>query len=505
MKRTGSWYILFLGVCKPCFFVIEVAKMQSIRTAIFIGFFVFCCGCGLTPPAQEFRQAPIEALMNAQAETLLGSQSVVSDDWLETEWWRMFNDEQLNEFIYQALCINPQMRIAEAKVQIAAEQFQKERAFLFPNFNSSGDYTRVRNSKNGIFGLAPQFPLSYTQPEISINFNYEFDFWKKHTNLIVAAIDETEAKEAEAYLTRLILAVSVTDAYFRLQISAERQELAKELIRNRKERLELISLRRDYGLDNDWDVNRARTDSLIASQYYEEVRENYIISNNGLQALLAGDFLTEVFLVDISVGLNDPFPIPKTLALDLLCHRADVWARKWRVFAAARRICVAEANYYPNVNLMGFIGLQSIIPSKLFEWHSIYGQIGPAFHLPLFDGGLIDAEFDTKVQEYLIAVAEYDQTVLDAVKEVLNALQILNSSNELYQIAQEGEKVAKESLELVRTRVQQNLNSKLDVLYYENDWLQSKNIYLNALLNTLEARLELIRALGGGLGIVCCG
>lgn len=475
--------------------------MKKLRTLIFLSLLAFFCGCGLTPPAQQFREAPVDVLVHAQSEALLSSQFVNVDEWPDTEWWRVFGDGQLNMFVCQALRIHPQMRIAEAKVQIACEQFRKERSFLFPNFNATGDYTRIRNSKNGIFGLAPQFPLSYTQPEISINFNYEFDFWKKHTNLIIAAVDEAGAQAAEAYLTRTILAISVADAYFRLQIAAQRQELASQLLRNRKERLDFILLRREHGLDNDWDVNRAKTDMLVASQFYEEVTENFIVSNNGLQALLAGDFLTEVIPVDVSVGLSEPFPIPQTLALDLLSHRADVWARKWRVFAAARRICVAKADYYPNINLRGFVGLQTIFPSRLFEWHSIYGQIGPAFHLPLFDGGLLDAAYDTKVYEYYIAVAEYDQTVLDAVKEVLNALEVLNASNELYQIAQEGEKLARASLELARERVKQNLNSGLDVLRYENDWLESKNIFLNALLNTLEARLELIRALGGGLGL----
>jgi NodT family efflux transporter outer membrane factor (OMF) lipoprotein len=472
------------------------------KIQIFIPFFLFAffCSCGLRPSPPVLRQAPVEALSKAQAFALNG-QAIASDEWPEDEWWRIFEDGQLNGLVDQALCLNPRMRAAEARVQIAAAQFRKERASLFPNFNAQGDYTRYRQSKNGIFGLFPGFPLSYTQPEISINFSYEFDFWKKHTNLIIAAIDETQARAAEAYLTNLILAVSVSDAYFRLQIASARQEIARELIRNRQELIELTLLRRQHALDNDWDVNRARTAMLIADQFYEEVTEDVITSNNELQALLAGDFLTEVIPVDVSVGLNEPFPIPKTLALDLLAHRADVWARKWWVLAAARLVSVARADYYPNINLTGFFGLQSIFPSKLFQWHSIYGMIGPAFHLPLFDGGLLDAALDTKQQEYCLAVAEYDESVLEAVKEVLNALEILKVSQELYLIAREGEKVARESLELAKLRVQQNLNSRLDVLSYENDWLAAKDIYLNALLNSLEARLTLIRALGGGAGM----
>lgn len=472
---------------------------RCIKNIVFFCLLALFWGCGLTPYCPELRQAPVEVLANAQAQ-VLDNQAGFSDDWPEENWWQIFGDEQLNGLVSQALCANPQMKIAEARVQIASAQFRKERAPLFPTFTANGDYTRYRQSKNGIYGLFPTFPLSYTQPEISLNFFYEFDFWKKHTNLIVAAIDEVQARAAEAYLSELILAVSVVDAYFRLQASAARRALADELIRNRKQLIELVLLRRQHGLDNDWDVNRVKTAFLVASQFYEEVTEDVITSNHELQALLADDFSTTVAPVDLSVGLSEPFPIPSTLALDLLAHRADVWARKWRVRAAARMICVARANYYPNINLVGFIGLQTIVPSKLFQAHSVYGQIGPAFHLPLFDGGILDSEYDVSIQEYIIAVAQYDQTVLEAVKEVLNALAILRSTHELYLIAQEGERVARESLELARRRLQNELSSMLEVLNYENDWMLARDIYLNALLGTLEARLELIRALGGGSG-----
>ena len=476
-------------------------KLVLPSTSILI-LLAFCIGCGLRPGKSQLREAPYSALAIAQNQSA-SSDSTTVTEWPKEDWWRIFGDEQLNTLICKAISSNPQMTIAKARVQIAGAQFRKERAPLFPDFNGSGDYTRIRASKNGIFGLLPGFPLSYTQPELMLNFNYEFDFWKKHTNLINAAIDEVEARAAEAYLTRLILAVSVADTYFQLQTSHLRLEIANELIQIRKKNVELTLLRRQHALDNDWDVNRAKTAQLVAYQFYEEVFEDLTTNKNELQAYLAEDFSTEVVPVDISIGLTEPFPIPETLPIDLLCHRADVWAARWRVEAAARQICVARANFYPNINLVGFIGLQTIFPSKLFDSNSVFGSIGPAFHLPIFDGGLLSAEYDARIQEYRMSVAEYDQIVLDAVKEVLNALAILTSTHELYLIAKAGEQVAKDSFDLAQKRLANQLNSRLDVLNYENDWLQSRDIYLRSLLGSLEARLELFRALGGGYGYCC--
>lgn len=477
--------------------------MKQFSLPFVLSLLVLGFGCGqFSPYTPELRKAPLSALSEAQSETLASNVAIASD-WPEEDWWLIFGDDQLDLLIRQSLNFHPSMKIVEAKVQIAAAYFRKERAPLFPSVNSMGDYTKIHNSRNGIFGLEPKvFPLTYIQPEITLNFNYEFDFWKKHTNLIVAAINEVQARAAEAYLSRLILTVSVAEAYFHLQTAAARQELAKELIRNRNDVVELTMLRRENGLDNDWVVNHAKTASLVANQFYEEISENVMISNYQLQALVASDFSSPITQVDLSRGLNEPFPIPTTLPLDLLAHRSDVWAKKWRVEAAARQICVARANFYPNINLVGFVGLQTIKPSKFFQWNSVYGSIGPAFHLPLFDGGILMAEYDTSLQEYIIAVAEYDQVVLDAVKEVLSALAILKSTHELSLIAKSSEQVAKESLEVVRQRQKHQLNSKLDVLSYENDWLQTRDIYLNSLLSCSEARLNLIKALGGGSGHV---
>lgn len=480
-------------------------KLKTFVIPLILGVFSLFWGCGqFIPYSPELRKAPLRALSDAQMQTLDSGVATLKEEWPREEWWLLFGDPQLDQLIRQALDFHPSMVIAEARVQMAAANFRKERAPLFPYFNAAGDYSKIHNSENGIFGLAPSvFPLTYWQPEVTLSFGYEFDFWKKHSNLIIAAINEVQAREAEAYLSRLILAISVADAYFQLQASNARHEIAMELVRNRKELIELTVLRRQHGLDNDWAVNRAKTASLVASQFYEEITEDVIESNYELQALLASDFSVQISMADISTGLSDPFPIPASLPLDLLAHRSDVWAQKWRVQAAARHICVARANFYPNINIVGFVGLQSIFPSKFFQSKSVYGSWGPAFHLPIFDGGILTSEYDASVQEYITAVAEYDRTVLNAVKEVLKALAILKSTHELYHIAKDGAQVALNSYELAKKRVQHQLNSKLDVLAYENDWLQAKDIYLEALLSSLEVRLELIRALGGGSGIAC--
>lgn len=456
---------------------------------------VGCCRSSIDPPPPM--EAPMEALSRAQAETVASSFATTAE-WPEDQWWHLFNDSQLDQLIETSLSQHPSMAAAEARVQAANAIRMRARAPLFPSIDAQGDYTRWRNSKNGIFGLAPQFPLTYTQPEATLSFNYEFDFWKKHANLIAAAVNEMEAREAEAYQSRLILAISVAEAYFELQTVVAREGVARELVKNKKALLSMRGQRKTHALDNDWDLNKAEGTSLTAVQYAKHLSQEVATSGNELQALLAGDFSIPVQVADIALGVQDPFPLPATLPLDLLAHRADIWAKQRRAEAAARRINVARANFYPNINLLGYGGLQTITPSNFFQASSFYGTIGPAFHLPIFEGGALQANYQLSQQEYLIAVAEYNEQVLTAVKEVLNALAILQKTGEIYQSAKASESVAMNSLEVARKRMQNQLNSKLDVLSYEIDWLQARDNTLQSLLACLQARLLLIRALGGG-------
>ncbi|WP_043609630.1 TolC family protein, partial [Novosphingobium sp. B-7] len=84
-----------------------------------------------------------------------------------------------------------------------------------------------------------------------------------------------------------------------------------------------------------------------------------------------------------------PQGLPANLALDLVGRRADVAAARARAEAAAARGQVAHAAFYPNVNLMGFIGVQALGLSNLTASGSDAGSIGPAISLPLFSGGRI--------------------------------------------------------------------------------------------------------------------
>lgn len=476
---------------------------RLIITKFAISFVFLASGCRMTPPPPILREPPAEVLDLAK-EKALAEASYISDGWLAQDWWRLFNDPQLDELISRALEENPSIDAAEARIKKAIAFRYEVAAPSFPKLGFQADVVRVHESPNSIFGILhkanPAYPITYWQKDLTITFSYTFDFFSKFRNQIIAALDEVQALKAEAYTAQLSLAISVSQFYFQLHIDRARLDLAQKLVENRQAIADLMIQRQKQKLENGSSVNRALNNVLNAEQYQAQMSQGVATSWNELQALIAEDFNSPIPPMEVT-GCLSPFPLPCSLPLDLVAHRPDVWANRWRVEGAARQISVAEADFYPNIDIKGFIGLQALNELPLNTWDSVAGLVTPALHLPLFNGGQLRSAYESRIQEYLLAVADYDSSVLTAAKEVLNAVVILQMADENYEGTIETEELAIRNVELSRLQLQQKLNSRIDLLSYENERLQAADARLQAFQNSLQARLDLIRALGGGYGI----
>lgn len=474
------------------------------KTAVYLSLAILgiLTSCGLSPRAPMLRGAPNHALELAQKKAL-ADPSFAFDGWIDDQWWRLFDDPQLNALIIQCLSSNPSIAVAEARTQLAAAYKRKSRAPLFPRVNFETDVTRLHSSKFGIFGILnasdPAYPLTYMQKNLVFSFEYEFDIWKKNANQVMAAASEQQALIIESDTVRLSLAISVAESYFKLQTNRIRIALAEKLAKNRSLINEIAQQRRDQGLANEWKVNQSANETIIAKQFLSQIVQDEETSSHALQSLLAGDFNQEIYAVRPNRSLAIPFPLPATLPLDLLSHRPDIRIQKWKIRAAAHLKCAAKADFYPNINMAGGLGLQALSFNPWFNQNSVAGILyGPALHLPIFSGGLIQAQYDAKTADYCRAIAEYDHLVFEAVKEVLDALTIMQNTAEGLRLAEESLAIARQNSEIALEQFNNNLISQLEILSYENQELQAEDAVLQSQLACLQARLFLIRALGGG-------
>ena len=192
------------------------------------------------------------------------------------------------------------------------------------------------------------------------------------------------------------------------------------------------------------------------------------------------------------------FGLPENLAADLLGRRPDIVAARLRAEAAGKRIDVARKSFYPNVNLAGFIGAQSLGLDLLTESGSDIGQAGLALSLPIFQGGRLSGAYRGARAEYDAAVADYDATLTQALKEVADAAVSERALAVRLGAARQALAKGEEAYRIARVRYEGGLDSYTSVLTAENAVILQRRAAADLDSRALTLDAALVRALGGG-------
>lgn len=464
--------------------------------------FLFFHSCVRPHQIEGLRDVPAPALEEARQEAVNDGVFEVGD-WPSDEWWRQLNDEQLDGLVVKGLALNPTLERADAVVRAYQARAYEVRSALFPHIAFDTDITRYRASKNGIFGAIPApptapFPFSYTQTEFNFNARYEVDWWGKRCQAFRAAIGEVQARLAEAAQARLILSVAIAQSYYQVQEDIDLQAIEEAFVANRENEFRLIQERFHNRLESDLNVQQSERDLIEARVQLLKRNQSLAIRRQALNALVAGNFDEAVAPVSLECLSMQPFVLPETLPMDLLSHRPDITAQLWYLESASRRIDVARLEFYPNLNLLALVGQQTLHFGTLFHRHSIYGQAGPALHLPIFEGGLLIANLKEQQEEYRIAAADYEDLLIHAVKDVL--IDIADVTGWKARLTENEKRAAsaKISYQLAEKRLQRRINSRIELLAVERDWLSARKAVVEAKAELLLSWLDLIQSLGGG-------
>ena len=459
-------------------------------------------GCNRKSSCEPVWETPTQAIENEIDQAAINSSALQFGDWPEEDWWTRFQDSTLDALIISGLGNNPRIKIADAQARLSLAEAHIVRSTLFPHLFAAGDITRYRASKTGVFGIIPQqaalFPFSYTQTEFSLNLSYDFDLWGKNRNELKAAIGEVQADVAEAAVARLMLSVSIAQAYFQLQTALAREAVAERLAANNDETLQLVQHRSQNHVDSAIQVQNQERDVYVARDFLAALRQEVNLRRHALHALVAGQWDETIPPIALEQATYAPLSIPTDLPFDLVAHRPEITAQLWRIDAAANRAVVARKDFYPNINLIGLIGQQTLISNTLFKDKSKYGQIGPAIHLPIFEGGRLIANVDATEEEYCIAILRYEDLLIQAVKEVLQNISDVYGWNERLEENTHRLDSIQKNYDLFLDRVRHNISSQLDVLTIERNLLSARDTLIQTKAALILAELNLIKSLGGG-------
>jgi NodT family efflux transporter outer membrane factor (OMF) lipoprotein len=425
-------------------------------------------------------------------------------DWPSDAWWKAYGDPQLDQLIDEALADSPDLKAAAARVGGAAAMAEVAGADLWPTVAGSASVTKTEESLNQGFPAAFQSYLPHgwhTAGQIAASLDYQLDFFGKNRATLAAATSEAEAAAAEQAEARLQISTAVAETYANLgQLFADKRA-ARDAVRVRRESAELVESRSKSNLENEGAVSLARGQLHGAELESDALDRLIALTRDQLAALLGKGPDRGLAIVPPAAEKARSLGLPASLSVDLIGRRADIVAARLSAEAAASRIDVANANFYPNVDLTGAFGLQSLDLKYLLQRQSQMGQFGPAVHLPIFDYGRNEGVYRGARAEYDAAVAVYDRTLANALRDVADAYASRRGVAVEIKDARAALAESENGYRVIKQRYDAGLSRYTDVLTAENALLAQRRSVADLRAQAFAADVALARALGGGYAV----
>lgn len=450
-------------------------------------------GCATLPEARDIAPPKkVEQLASAQSFTAPESA------WPSDQWWKDLGDAQLDGLIEEGLHGASDLRIAAARYDKALAAVGGARAATLPQVNLQGEAGGTKQSYNYLIpdAAVPHGIKHYAQ--VGLGFSWDLDFWGKNRAALSAAKSNAEAAGAEAAAARLAVSTGIAAAYADLaSLHADRDAIEKAVaIRSRT--AQIMENRSRNGLENDGAIEQARAGMAAAQAEGEAVDEAIAMTQHRIAALMGAGPDRGRAITRPSIRLANQIGMPANLSSDLLGRRADIVAARYRAEAAASGIKQAKASFYPSINLMGLVGFQSLGIGNLLKGGSEFGMGGPAISLPIFDGGRLKAQYRGSEADYDAAVAQYDGTLTQALREVADAATSAKALDARLDRSRASQAHAFRAWQVADNRYRGGLATYLEVLTAEDALITANRSVAVLEARAFTVRVSLVRALGGG-------
>jgi multidrug efflux system outer membrane protein len=415
------------------------------------------------------------------------------------DWWKSFNDAQLNALVDEALANNRDLARAMARIDESRAALRSARADRFPTVSAGASATRQRVSENGttpLFGASPIF----NDYRASLKVGYEVDLWSRAANLTAAARSELLAGEYARDTLRTALAAQVVQSYAALQSLDAQYKLYGESVGAQRDSLKLQRLRFDSGDISELDIRQLEAELItnesqlpkIARASGEAERALALVLGRSPRALVEQSVTRGEAPVVASAGL------PEGLPSDLLQRRPDVQAAEARLRAAGARVDAARAAYFPSISLTAELGRESTALSQLTDAPSLIWGVVASLTQPIWNAGRIAASNDAAKARELQAELDYRDSVAGAFKEARDALGAYSETRVSLQSAVQRAQAFERAAELTRLRYNGGEASRLDVINAERLSLTARAQSADAQRALAAAQADVYRAFGGG-------
>jgi multidrug efflux system outer membrane protein len=453
---------------------------------------VMAVGCKVGP---KYVRPPVDQPARFKSEPADNAAPLIAP-----EWWRLYNDPELDRLIGSAHTSNQTLRQAVATVDQARALARIARSYLYPSIALNPAFRRERFSgtrSSTVTGRRIASGATISDLSVPFDLAYEIDVWGRVRRSLESANAQAAASADDLAMVQLTIETEVAQYYYTLRAMDAQIQILTQTVEAYREQVRLLSAQLNSGLVSPIVVSQAQAqlDATLAQQ--QDMQRARADQEHAL-AILCGSPAPSFALAPNPMYEASPPAVPPGLPAQLLARRPDVAAAEQNVVAANAQIGVATAALYPTFSLTSFAGFESNDPTTLFTWQSRIAEIAPSMLAPIFEGGRLKANVEATRAVYRQTVALYVNQVLVAYADVEDALTDLHALSD--EVVSERAAVSESQtyLRLAQAQFKYGLVDYLIVIDAERTLLANQLSLAQTVNLHMGASIHLIKALGGG-------
>ena len=441
--------------------------------------FVLLSGCMAFPPPERSNQ-----LVELPAAFAWGSNGTAPVN----SWWHAFGDKELNGLVSAALEDNFDIRSSWARLRQAQAIAARSKAGLFPTVDTSLEASQSRTYRD--YDL-----LSETQSSaLDLAASFELDLWGRVRSGYRSDQLSVRAAHEDLRAAAISLTGEVVDTWVELLAARQEMQVVQEQIHINEQLLELQVTRFEKGMASALDVTQQQELVANSRSALPPLQARERVALNKMAFLLGQSDVQSISIQEH--GLPQAVSQPETgIPADLLMSRPDVRAAYYRLRSADFEVSVARADRLPSLSLSARTAISS--DDFSLAWGDWLTRLGANLSAPLLDAGARKAEVERTTAVVEERLAEYTATVMEAIKEVQDALANISGQRDRIAGLEDEIRAAKQARDQARLRYLKGQSDYLNFVTQQRSVQGLQRNLVAALSGLLSYQIALYRALGG--------
>ena len=409
-------------------------------------------------------------------------------------WWELLQDPTLQKLIRTALAENRDLKQAVSAIEEFEARLASAQTSFIPQVEANSGFPALGRTSGGfrVDGVPNDFSYS-----VQGNLAWELDVWGRIRRSTEASLADLLAQEETRRAVVLELVSGVAQAYFDLLQFDMQLDIAKRTLESWEESVRIAKARLRGGITSKLDADQFEAEQANAAARVAEFERRRIQKENELSVLL-GRNPTDIKRGKLLTEQAMPPEVPAGLPSELLQRRPDIVQAEHVLAAATARIGVAKAARFPKLSLTGILGVASPRLSNLFTSEGTFGASGFNLTGPLLNANALGFEQDVAEAQARQTLAQYEQTILVAFKEVEDALVAVQTAREQRQAQMDQVEALRSALRLANLRYHGGVTSYIDVLIAKRNLFDAELSLMETHRLHLISVVQLYKALGGG-------